>query len=198
MAVRAACGFRIKSGWATAVLLGGDAERPQLLDRRVVDLTDPDHPELRQPHHASMGRALVDEMVLAERRQAIEAYGRRSLSLLINHYKDRGYALVGAGLVVGSDAAPETIANQHIRAHAHEGRLFRHVVEGAMRGEGLACSIWTERRLYGVAQASLGRAEADIKKAVTELGRGTCGGWRVDEKAATIAAWIVVSSCPAA
>ena len=197
-AARVALGFRIKSGWAAAVLLGGSVEAPQLFDRRGVDLSDPDHPELRQPHHASMGHALVDDVALAQRYQAIEDYSRHSLSLVIGHYKDRGYALSGAGLVVGSDADPDTIGNQHIRAHALEGRLFRRVVEDAMRLEGLACSIWTERQLYGVAQSGLGRSETDIKKTVTELGRGTCGGWRADEKAATVAAWLVVSSHQAA
>ena len=198
IAARVVFGFRIKSGWATAVLLGGDVQRPQLMDRRAVDLSDPAHPELRQPHHAAMGRALADAVVFAQRKQAIEEYSRRSLSLVIGHYKDRGYSICGAGLVVGSDTDPDSIGNQHIRAHALEGRLFRQVVEDAMRCEGLACSIWTERQLYPAAASRLERSEADIKKTVTELGRGTCGGWRADEKAATVAAWLVVSSQPVA
>src|SRR5205823_11690442 len=43
--VNATLGFRVKSGWAAAVLLAGPVESPQLLDRRVVQLCDPAIPE---------------------------------------------------------------------------------------------------------------------------------------------------------
>ena len=39
--MNATLGFRVKSGWAVAVLLAGSAESPQVLDRRVVQLCDP-------------------------------------------------------------------------------------------------------------------------------------------------------------
>jgi hypothetical protein len=32
-----------------------------------------------------------------------------------------------------------------------------------------------------------------IKTAVTELGRAAIGGWRSDDKAAAVAAWLVLS-----
>ena len=54
---------------------------------------------------------------------------RRSVAQLLDRHRAAGYRLVGAGIVVGSDAPPERIANSHIRAHACEGRLCRTALE---------------------------------------------------------------------
>src|SRR5438046_9127290 len=51
-----ALGFRIKSGWAAAVLLRGPVRSPRLCDSRVIDLSDMRFPETRQPYHAAMGK----------------------------------------------------------------------------------------------------------------------------------------------
>ena len=45
----AAPGFRIKSDWATAVLLTGPIDSPALRDNRTIDLSDLRVPETRQP-----------------------------------------------------------------------------------------------------------------------------------------------------
>lgn len=178
-----------------AALLGGPSQAPHLLDRRKVDLSDPADPELRQPYHAARGVGLAEGDTLARRLQAIEDFSQQSLSRVVGEYGNARNALCGAGLVVGSDVDPARIGNQHIRAHALEGRLFRRVVEAAMAGRGLSCSVWVERVLYGTAMQQLGRSEAQIKTVVTELGRGAIGGWRSDDKAAAVAAWLVLSRC---
>jgi len=48
----AAVGFRVKSGWATAVLLVGPVKLPRVIDRRVLKLSDPAAPQSSQPYHA--------------------------------------------------------------------------------------------------------------------------------------------------
>src|SRR5207253_2933988 len=45
-------GCRVKSGWATAVLVAGPPRAPRVLDRRVIDLSDARIPTSRQPYHA--------------------------------------------------------------------------------------------------------------------------------------------------
>ena len=45
-------GCRVKSGWATAVLVEGPPRAPRVLDRRVIDLSDARIPTSRQPYHA--------------------------------------------------------------------------------------------------------------------------------------------------
>jgi hypothetical protein len=50
----AAPGFRIKSGWATAVLFTAPIGSPALRDNRIIDLSDPRVPEKRQSYHAAL------------------------------------------------------------------------------------------------------------------------------------------------
>src|SRR5882762_8735351 len=56
----AALGFRVKSGWAAAVLLTGPVRSPQLCDVQRIDLSDPQLSETRQPYHAAMGKLETD------------------------------------------------------------------------------------------------------------------------------------------
>jgi hypothetical protein len=62
----AALGFRVKSGWAAAVLLTGPTRSPQLCDLQMIDLSDPRLPETRQPYHAAMGKLETRASVLSE------------------------------------------------------------------------------------------------------------------------------------
>jgi hypothetical protein len=111
---------------------------------------------------------------------------------LIRRCQARGYQCSGAGIVVGSLIEPERIGNEHIRIHALEGQLFRRVVEdGAVRG-GLTCSIWRERDLYATAAAVLEQPEPELRGTVVALGRTISGSWRAEQKAAALAAWLVL------
>jgi hypothetical protein len=189
-----ALGFRIKSGWATAVLLSGPAGVPRVLDRRRVELSDPADSALRQPYHEAMGVALTDTVTLSRRISAIERYSRHSLSRVVAEYRKLARHLAGAGLVIGSDADPERIANQHIRAHASEGRLFRRVVQEAAEGDGLRCSIWVEKSVHPAAAQALKLTEAQLKESLTKLGKAMRGSWRSDDKLAAVAAWLILKA----
>ena len=52
---RAAAGFTVKSGWASAVLLIGSATSCRVVDSRIIELSNAALPESRQPYHASFG-----------------------------------------------------------------------------------------------------------------------------------------------
>ncbi|HKB14765.1 MAG TPA: hypothetical protein VKF62_01810, partial [Planctomycetota bacterium] len=49
-----AIGFRVRTGRATAVVLGGEASSPRLLGRRELTLHDPQVPASGQPFHAGL------------------------------------------------------------------------------------------------------------------------------------------------
>jgi hypothetical protein len=188
----ATVGFRVKSGWATAVLLVGPTQSPQALDRRIVDLSDPAIPESRQPYHAGMGTLEENSGKVKQRIKVVQRVTSRSVTKLIKDYNDMGCKLRGAALVVGSLIEPASIKNPHIRAHALEGQLFRTVLEEALRSCGLSCSMVVERNAYSSAAAVLARAEDDLKRAVSELGHSLSGPWRADEKLAALAAWMAL------
>jgi hypothetical protein len=46
--------LRVKSGWATAVLLAGPIDAPVVLDAGIVYLSDPKVPDSKQPYHDGM------------------------------------------------------------------------------------------------------------------------------------------------
>jgi hypothetical protein len=188
-----AVGFRVKSGLAIAVLVAGPVRSPRALDRRVVELCDPDLPASRQPYHASMGTLQTDEAKVDTLRKAITRAAGRSVTALMRDYRKAGHDVRSAGLVAGSLVDPATITNPHIRAHALEGRLFRDVLEEALRPYGLACRVVVEREVYARAAESLGRSEPALKRAVAQLGRELGGPWRADEKTAALAAWMVLT-----
>jgi len=191
--VQAAVGFRVKSGFAIAVLLAGPVESPEVLDRRVVDLSDRDVPESRQPYHARMGQLETDEAKVQRRRKVIVQAAQRSVPELIKEYRDAGRKIRGAGLVVGSEIDPAKITNPHIRAHALEGLLFRTVLGEALQSCGLSFVVVTERNIYKDASTTLGQSEADLKRELATLGRDRAGPWRADEKTACLAAWLALA-----
>ncbi len=191
---RAAVGLTVKSGWAAAVLLRGTAASPCLIDSRRIELSDPDIPESRQPYHAGFGTARADGADLTRLVGSVRRFGRRSVKAIIRTYATAGHPLAGAGVVVGSLVDPATIANDHIRIHALEGQLFRGVVQEAALASALPCSIWRERDLYAAAAEALGLSEPSIRRTVTALGRGVAGSWRFEQKAATVAAWVVLAA----
>jgi hypothetical protein len=192
----AALGFRVKSGWATAVLIAGPMQSPQVLDRRTIDLCDPAIPESRQPYHARMGTLETDEPKLARRRKVVIQAANRSVAKLLCDYRTAAHPIRAAGLVVGSDIDPAKITNPHIRAHALEGRLFRTALEDALRSDGLSCLVIVERNAYTRPAEILGLTEEDLKRTIAQLGRSLGGPWRSDEKTASLAAWMALATRP--
>ena len=188
-----AVGFTVKSGWASAVLMTGSATTPSVSDSRRVELSDPAIPESRQPYHAGFGTARSAGDVLSRLVASVEDFGQQSVAEVIRHYQTASHHIRGVGVVVGSLIDPERIGNDHIRIHALEGRLFRRVVEGAAAQSRLRCWIWRERDLYSAAAEILAKSEQALRRTLAELGRAVPGSWRAEQKAATLAAWLVLA-----
>jgi len=191
---RAAVGVTVKSGWAAVVLLIDQLRSPCVVDSRRIELSDPANPEARQPYHAGFGTARSRGAERARLLRAVRHFGRRSVVGLLDEYKAAGHRLAGAGVVVGSLVDPERIANDHIRIHALEGRLFRGIVEDGLTRHALSCSVWRDRDLYAVATEVWRRPEPHVRAAVADLGDAVGGPWRVEQKLAAIAAWLVLAA----
>ena len=188
-----ALGFRVKSGWATAIVLSGPDSAPHVLERRIVDLSDSAQAGSTQPYHAVMAAPKKDAAQVEERLcKVVRACAKKSVDQLLTDIRKASHDVSAAGLVVGSDTNPERIKNDHIRAHALEGRLFRTALADALTAHGLGCSVIVEREAYGKAAPSLALSEDKLKRAIAELGRSVGGPWRADEKMAALAAWVVL------
>ena len=185
----AALGFRIKSGWAAAVLLTGPIGSPALRDNRTIDLSDPRVPETRQPYHATLGRLETDAKKTTRRARIVHRITTQSITNLLSDYRGKGYSITRASLVIGSQLNPASIANPHIRAHALEGQLFRSAVEQALKVHGIGTFILLERNAYDKAATELKKSSVDVRRTIRNIGRFTDGPWRAEQKLAALAAW---------
>jgi hypothetical protein len=174
-------GFRVKSGWAAAVLITRAARAPTVLDSRIVALADPDMPDARQPYHAS---ATVTRLV-----RDVERFSKRSVAALLAEYRTQ-HRVRTAGVVVSSLTDPMSIVNQHMRAHASEGRLFRTVLAAALEQCGVTVRVILERDVYNLLGKALRRTPTEAKHKVTALGEAV-GRWRAEQKVAAAAAWLI-------
>lgn len=190
----ATVGFRVRSGWASAVLLVGPAERPSVVHHSSINLSDPEQPETKQPYHARQGTLEQNDAKLQKRVGIVKSETLRSVGRLLKEYRHDGYDVRGAGLVVGSLIEPDTIGNFHIRAHALEGKLFKTALEGALRRKGIPSRVIVERNAYQEASFVLRMPESKLKKRVRTFGgEADRPPWRGDEKLAALAAWMLLA-----
>ena len=185
----AAIGFRVKSGWAAAVVLTGPVHSPRVLGQSIVELSDPAVPESRQPHHAGTGAIETDAARVSRRVQIVRNCTRQSITNLLRNYLSKECTVCHTALAVGSTVDPATISNQHIRAHALEGQLFRMVLQEVLSAQGLSCSVVVERRAFAEAAVALALADSELKRRLANLGRETSGPWRAEQKLAALVAW---------
>ena len=192
-----ALGFRVKSGFAIAVVLRGPASAPGAIAREIVELSDPDVVETRQPYHHGFSRHEEDERQIAKRVEIVERCTRQSIAALLKDERFDGATWRSAGLVVGSVIDPATVGNPHIRAHASEGKLFRSVLESALQAHGISCDVIVDKHLAVKAAAGLKRGDEEIRSVVSGFGKALGGSWRAEEKAASTAAWLALFAAPA-
>jgi hypothetical protein len=189
----AALGLRVKSGWAAAVLLTGTARSPRLCDVRRIELSDPQHPETRQPYHAAMGKLERDARKINQRVDVVRGIAQQSIATLLAGYRRQNLRIRRAALVVGSQIDPDSIANPHIRAHAFEGRLFRSVLEESLRAHRIRANILIERHAYAHAVEELKQTNQNVRRKIQDFGREMETPWRAEQKLAAVAAWLALS-----
>ena len=186
-----AVGFRVKSGHAIAVVLSGSRAAPQAVATHIVELSDPDVPETRQPYHDGFYQTEEDTREIARRVAIVKRCAKKSIAALLAQIEGERRR---AALVVGSLIDPSTVANPHIRAHAHEGRLFRTVLEDALRARDVDCDVIVDKLLAARAAKDLGRPASAVARTVAGFGKTLGGRWRAEEKAAATAAWLALRS----
>jgi hypothetical protein len=174
-------------------MLGGPAASPRFLARLYIPLVDMDDPEARQPYHVVTEQDERRGMTLVRQSsKTATANAVRATRDLIDRARNSDFDVRAAILVVGSDTNPASIRQPHVRAHALEGRLYREAVEAAVSQIGLACRVLTERDAFGTAEEALGKPRAQLRTAIAAFGMIAGRPWRVQDKAATLAAWMAL------
>jgi len=192
MKPHAALGFRVKSGWAAAVLLTDSARSPRLCDVQRIDFSDPQLPETRQPYHAGMGRLETDMKKISRRVDIVRRITKKSIAKLLAGYRQQNFTIKRAAFVVGSQIDPHSVTNPHIRAHALEGQLFRSVLQESLHGHGIRTEVLLEREVYGKAAVELKQSNENVRCMIQNLGRDAKASWRAEQKLAALAAWFAL------
>ncbi len=188
-----AIGFRAKTARAITVVLGGPRDAPIVLRKFEIKLTDPRIPATAQPYHEVMDLPWQEsEKAVRKSARAIAAIAQKALALLIKELQTAGMKVSGVGIVGAKDKDLARIGNSHIRAHAAEGVLFRHVLDLAADANSLSRRTFPDRDFEEVTKIELGAQSSSIKKNLNELGRTLSPPWRTDEKQAATAAWLVL------
>jgi len=191
----AALGLRVKSGWAMAALLGGPISSPRLFCCKSVLLSDPEEPGSKQPYHVALELPEKEAAVIVRKlRNVVANAAKRSVAELLRQAADVNLAVRGAALVVGSVVDPASLHNEHIRAHALEGQLFRTALEDAFRAKGIPCAVLVEKTAYATAATSLRKSPAEAKRIAANLGDLHDGPWRAEEKLAALASWMSLAA----
>src|SRR5207245_166713 len=106
-----AVGFRVKSGWAAAIVLSGPSSSPSVLHARRIKLSDPAVPESRQPFHAvddSQGDLEPNEAQIKKRVQVVRHVAEQSIGRLLTDCRANGWNPQRAGIVAGSLVDPRS------------------------------------------------------------------------------------------
>ena len=192
--MRAGIGLRVKTGYASAIALRGPVDAPLFAERAHVLLADLDDDDSRQPYHAALDRGeRVGATVVARARKDAERRAKDALETLVVSLARRRARPRAVGLVVGSETDPESIANPHIRAHALEGRFYRDILATAAKALGLEVLTLLERHAHVHAARALELGQARLRATVLSIGAAAGRPWRVDERLATLAAWLALA-----
>ena len=186
-------GLRAKTGRAIVVALGGSAESPVVILKSEIKLVDPKYPATAQPYHHVMELPWPEwSGAVSKTSRAIELIATKAFAKMIEELRAHGHSVAKVGVVGAPERDLLRIGNPHIRAHAAEGILFRRVLESGASANGLTSQTFSDRDFDKVAAAQLGGSHSKIKQRLDNLRQSVSPPWRADEKAAAMAAWIVL------
>jgi hypothetical protein len=188
---QAATGLRVHSGWAAAVTVGGSAEFPEILDRRVIVVADAMVKGSKQPFHAAERLPLAEaEALIGRCRQSTLALARRGLDEI-----GQGREIGTCGMLLASGRPlpdlPAILAS-HALIHTAEGEFFRDAIASACQQRILAMVRIKERELFDTCAVELKRSRAELDEQLSDWGKLLGPPWRQDEKYAALAGWLAL------
>jgi hypothetical protein len=197
-----ALGIRVHSGWGAVVAVCSNGSAVEVLDRRRIAITDPKMPGARQPYHWAMDRDLPTAAKhLADCAAASEALAIDALRDTVEGLRRGGREITGCALLLSSTRplpALERILASHALIHSAEGEFFRERFRNASEALGIPVTGLVERGLAECAKAAFGKAAERVQQQIAGLGRSIGPPWTTDQKAAALAAAIVLSGRPVA
>lgn len=195
---QAAVGFRVHSGWAAVVVVWLEKGAPVVLDRKRAHLVKTFSYTFRQPYHTAEKMPLADarKFVAQVQTEARELAYRAVHEMQSSLEKLKIKLTRGSLLLASGRPLPdlEKILASHALIHTADGELFREAIVHGCNRCGLKLESIKERELLEHAGTALHLKPAELMRRVTELGKPLGSPWSQDEKFATVAAWLTLTS----
>jgi hypothetical protein len=192
---RAAIGVRTHSGWGALVAVSYDSGKVEVMERRRIAITAA-APGSKQPYHFAekLGQAKAEKF-LADCFVATEGLAAAALQKVVADLRDRGYCVDDCAVILASGRPLPDLAKilaSHALIHAAEGEFFREVIRRACASLGLSVTGLRERDLEQCARTAFGSTASRMRQRIDAIGRSLGPPWTADQKAATLAALIVL------
>lgn len=193
----AALGFRVHSGWAAAIVLGGPVDAPVVIDRRKIQLVKIFSYAYRQPYHTAKQMPLKDaKEFIAGVQSDAKRLGLSSLCSLQADLAEGDFKIVRSALLLASGRALpglEQILTSHALIHTADGELFRDSLRAACALRDLPVEGMREKDLFATASKVLCVQATALKRCVAALGKTLGPPWSQDEKLAALGAWLTLA-----
>jgi len=193
----AVIGVRVHSGWAAVLAVSGEPDAPEVIDRRRIEIVDAAIVGASQPYHLAADLELSDaEPYLANCAAASERMASAALQTMVGDLAGRGLQAAGCAILeaVGRPLPPLAgILSAHALIHTAEGEFFRKAVRRATEAQGIAVTGIRERDLAECAGRVFGSAAGRVRERLASLGKRIGPPWTQDQKAAALAATIVLA-----
>jgi hypothetical protein len=195
---KAAIGFRTHSGWACAILAAGSRRNIEVVERRRIELCDPEIPGSKQPfHHAEHMNLANAERFIAQCAAATARLGRQAIGSLQEFAAERELDISRICVIAGTGRAlPDLrgILASHAQIHAAEGEFYRDALLRAAKLADLATDRLKEKEAVMWTAARLGSDEHALAAKLITIGKTLGPPWGADQKLATLAAWSALAS----
>lgn len=179
------------------VAVEGPLDAPTVIERKRIELADPQMRGSMQPFHAAAELHKAAAAKFIERcTAATNAMAKRELAIIVKDLLDRGHVVVACVNLLGSGRSPATLAAalaSHPMLHTAEGEFFREALNAASRHLGLRVSGIVEKQALELGSAVFGISPDQLRRTLNELGLPLGPPWRQDEKLATLAAWLALA-----
>jgi hypothetical protein len=192
---RGALGLKPRTGWAAVIVIGGPVDAPELRAKTRIDVAT----TFEQGAVFHQGQALSLDEARALVHDAELRFVEHARAELLRLVADLGCTIAGAA-VVGPVAKPlpplESVLKSHALVHAAEGELYRRVFAEASAALGVTPTRLPRDALAASITAARGLTSAEIDARLALMGKASGKPWTVDQKEATLAGWVALSSEP--
>ena len=200
MALRAALGFKLHTGWAMLVAVTGQPRELHVMFRGRIELLPRDESVPRFVYHEAAELPLARATTLVKgAREASQRAARLAIKDVLRDLESREAKAAVCGVLSGSTPVPDDLSRilrSHPLIHAAEGALFLQAIVSACESYGLTVTAIRERDVWARAAAAWGLTEPGLRKEMEALRKSMGAPWSADHKTAAAVALVALKTNP--